>query len=401
MDPTVGEAGSVTPASSSASSGATFGKRTAAANRPRLWAIGGGKGGVGKSVVASNLAVRMAQLGHRVMIVDGDLGGANLDTLLGCERPTRTLSQFFDRGVEQLAEIAAPTELPNLSLIAGDGEALGSANPAHAQKLKLIRHLRALPCDLVIVDLGAGTNFNTLDLYLAADLGIVVTTPEPTALQNCFAFIKTAALRDLEQRTGVQRRSAEGGSLGRIGAEGPEARAALGRMASLVVNRAQPAEARRVANLLHDLAGRFLRGQVCLRGTVHDDPAIGRSIRLRRPVCLTEPGAIASLDFDALAHELWNGGAVAPATRTGCNEEVDHAGFRLHVQTEDLGGQQGAVRTQIFFDDGSVVFTRRTPYVDAFFSRLAVAPTDRMRFHHVAIIRALQGGRIELLRKSA
>ncbi|MBC8069994.1 MAG: P-loop NTPase [Deltaproteobacteria bacterium] len=379
----------------------SFGPRAAAANRPRLWAIGGGKGGVGKSVVASNLAVRMAQLGHRVVIVDGDLGGANLDTLLGCERPTHTLAQFFDRSVEQLAELAAPTELPNLSLIAGDNESLGAANPAHAQKLKLIRHLRALPCDLVIVDLGAGTSFNTLDLYLAADLGIVVTTPEPTALQNCFAFIKTAALRDLEQRTGVQRRGNEEGALGRIGSEGPEARAALGRMASLVVNRAQPAEARRVGNMLNDLAGRFLRGQVCLRGSIHDDPAIVRSIRLRRPLSLAEPGATAALDIEALAHELWNGGAVAPATRTGFNEEVDHDGLRLHVQTEDLGGQQGAVRTQIFLADGSVQFTRRTPYVDAFFARLSVSPTDRMRFHHAAIVRALRGGRIELMRKSA
>ncbi|HWB77719.1 MAG TPA: P-loop NTPase [Nannocystaceae bacterium] len=348
-----------------------------AANRPRLWAIGGGKGGVGKSVVATNLAVKMALQGQRVVIVDGDLGGANLDTLLGCDRPTKTLSQFFDRSVERLADVASPTELPNLSLVAGDGEALGGANPAHAQKLKLIRHLRSLPCDLVIVDLGAGTSFNTLDLYLAADLGIVVTTGEPTALQNCFAFIKTATLRDQER--------------------GQQAR----RTTSLVVNRAAPAEARRVGNLLHDLAGRFFRGQVCLRGTVHDDPAVGRSIRARRPVTLLDPNAEATADFAALARELWQGGTTTAATGAGLNEEIDYEGMRLHVQTEDLGGGQGAVRTQVFYGDGSVLFTRRTPYVDAFFARLAVAPGDRVRFHHVAIVRALRGGRIDVLRKSA
>lgn len=349
-----------------------------AANRPRVWAVGGGKGGVGKSVVATNLAVRVAQLGHRVVIVDGDLGGANLDTLLGCERPTRSLTQFFDREVERLADVACPTELPNLSLVAGDSDGLGAANPVHAQKLKLIRHLRSLPCDLVVVDLGAGTSFNTLDLYLAADLGLVVTTPEPTALQNAFAFIKTAMLRDQERHDGTPRRTT-----------------------SLVVNRAQPAEGRRIGNLLHDLAGRFLRGQVCLRGTIHEDPALTRSIRQRRPVSLLEPTAPSAVDFDMLARELWQGGVVSVAARSGFNEEIDHEGMRLHVQTEDLGGTQGAVRTQVFYPDGSVLFTRRTPYVDAFFARLAVAPTDRVRFHHVAIVRALRGGRIEMLRKSA
>jgi len=156
-----------------------------AGDGPEIWAIGGGKGGVGKSFVATNLAVCMARQGRRVVVVDGDLGGANLDTLFGCPRPTRTLSDFLDRRVERLADIAMPTGVEGLALVAGDSDTLGSANPAHAQKLKLIRHLRAMPCDLVIVDLGAGTSFNTLDLYLAADVGVVVTTAEPAITERC------------------------------------------------------------------------------------------------------------------------------------------------------------------------------------------------------------------------
>ena len=112
---------------------------------PQIWAIGGGKGGVGKSVVASNLAVCMAKLGRRVVIVDGDLGGANLDTLFGCPRPARTLADFFAKHVERLEEIAVPTGVDGLALVAGDADTLGSANPAHAQKQKLVRHLKALP----------------------------------------------------------------------------------------------------------------------------------------------------------------------------------------------------------------------------------------------------------------
>lgn len=371
------------------------------ANGPKIWAIGGGKGGVGKSVVASNLAVCMAKLGRRVVIVDGDLGGANLDTLFGCPRPARTLADFFAKQVERLEDVAVPTGVEGLALVAGDGDTLGSANPAHAQKQKLVRHLKALPCDVVIVDLGAGTSFNTLDLYLAADVGIVVATAEPTSVQNAFAFIKTATLRVLEQRTGVRRREHDDGSLRRVAGESADARAALVRATSLVVNRAMPAEGRRVANLLHDLAGRFLGGQVRLRATIHDDPAAARSIRAMRPLVLCEPASPAAIDIAALANELWSPSTATTTLRTGVNEEVEHEGLRLHVQSEDLGGGQGAVRTQIFFADGSVLFTRRTPYVDAFFSRLHVAPADRVRFHHVAIVRALRSGRIEVLRRSA
>lgn len=368
---------------------------------PKIWAIGGGKGGVGKSVVASNLAVCMARLGRRVVIVDGDLGGANLDTLFGCPRPARTLADFFARGVDRLADIAVPTGVEGLALVAGDADTLGSANPAHAQKQKLVRHLKTLPCDLVIVDLGAGTSFNTLDLYLAADVGIVVATAEPTSVQNAFAFIKTATLRALEQRTGVRRREHDDGSLRRIAGESADARAALVRATSLVVNRATPAEGRRVANLLHDLAGRFLGGQVCLRAAIREDATVARSIRAMRPVVVAEPTAPSSIDIGTLAQELWAPARSASVVRSGINETIEHEGIQLHVQSEDLGGSQGAVRTQIFFEDGSVLFTRRTPYVDAFFARLHVAPGDRVRFHHVAIVRALRSGRIDLLRRSA
>lgn len=369
---------------------------------PRVWAFGGGKGGVGKSVVAANVAVAMARQGRRVVLVDGDLGGANLDTMLGCERPQRTLSHFFDKTVPELRDIAVETGIEGLTLVAGDGECLGAANPVHAQKLKLIRHLRTLPCDLVVIDLGAGTSFNTLDLYLAADVGIVVTTGEPTSLQNCFAFIKTATLRHVEQRTGVQRREHDEGTRRRVDSESAEVRAALHRATSLVVNRTHPAEARRVANLMHDLAGRFLGGQVRLAASIADDPAVGRSIRASRPICALDPTARVSLDIEALAVELWRGPSVAATgPRTGVNEEIDHDGQRLHVQTEDLGAPQCAVRTQVFRTDGSVVFTRRTPYVDTFFEKLGVGPADRVRFHHVAIVRALQSGRALPLRKSA
>ncbi len=368
------------------------------AARPAIWSVGGGKGGVGKSFVAVNLAVRLAQLGRRVVIVDGDLGGANLDALLGCDRPAHTLAHFFARRVPSLDALRVATGVPGLSLVAGDAEVLGSGNPQHAQKLKLIRHLRQIECDVVVVDLGAGTTFNTLDLWLAADVQLVVATPEPTAVQNCFAFIKAATLRDVERRTGVERRGIDHASLRRLAGESEEARVALSRTTRLVVNRATAAEGRRVTNVLHDLVGRFLGGGVQLLGIVRDDAAVGGSIRRMVPLLVENPGAPAAVDVAGLATALVEPAANQPATRPslGLNEEVIVVGRRLHVQTEDLGGAQSAVRTQIFAADGRVLWSRRTPYADAFFQRLQVPAAQRVRFHHMAIRKALTDGRIDL-----
>lgn len=370
---------------------------------PHVIAVAGGKGGVGKSVLAVNLAVMLARLGKRTVLLDGDLGGANADALLGCERPPRNLGHFFASEVTTLGALAVSTCVERLALIAGDTESLGAANPAHTQKQKLIRHIRMLDCDVVVVDLGAGTSFNTLDLYLAADVGLTVTTPEPTAVQNCFAFIKAATLRDLEKRTGEKRRDNDR-SLHHLVGESGEARAALDRTTRLVVNRTNAGEARRVTNMLHDLASRFLNGRVALAATISDDPCVAQSVRRMTPLCHTAADSSAAQDVARLAVALstpsHSGTATLPL-RGGVNEEIEFGGCRLHLQTEDLGNEQSAVVTHIFMPNGGVAYTRRTPYLDSFFVKLNAAPADRVRLHHVAIRRALEQGRILLQQAAA
>ncbi|TPV94698.1 MAG: MinD/ParA family protein [Myxococcales bacterium FL481] len=376
------------------------------APKVQIWAVGGGKGGVGKSIIATDLAVELAQSGQRVVLVDGDLGGANLDTLLGCQRPRRSLADFFSRRVSQLADVAVETGIERLALICGDSETLGAANPAHSQKLKLIRHLRSLSCDFVVLDLGAGTTFNTLDLYLAADLGIAVTLAEPTAIQNCFTFLKAVALRELERRTGLKQRDTTSGSIRqRLRAAGDAERSDVARETQLVINRARPHEGRKVLEMINGLVSRFLGGNVRLAGTVRDDPAVGRSVQRMQPIATFAPESDAARDLQSLCQQLrrqGEAGPAAPRVRMGLNEEVEHNGMRLHVQTEDLGEAQGAVRTQIFFSDGSVAYSRRTSYADSFFVRLSVAEGDRVKIHHAAIRRGLEQGRIPLAgRRSA
>jgi len=168
-------------------------------HRPRLWAIGGGKGGVGKSVISSGLAMALAARGERCILFDADLGGANLHTFVGMPHPQHTLSDLFSHKANTLEEILLPTPFPNLSLISGARAQLDMANPAWLQKIKLIRQLTTLPADHVFVDLGAGSSFNMLDFFLAAQNGLLVLMPTPTAIENTYHFLKASYYRRLRQ----------------------------------------------------------------------------------------------------------------------------------------------------------------------------------------------------------
>ncbi|MBN2332640.1 MAG: P-loop NTPase [Deltaproteobacteria bacterium] len=165
----------------------------------KFWAVGGGKGGIGKSIVSLNIAYWLAKLGHNVVLVDADLGGANLHTLLGMRFVHHTLADYLNKKVETLDEVAIETPVPGLRLICGASDIVGLANPKYAQKVKLMRALDQLEADHLILDLGAGADYNTLDFFLYCTYKIAVVTPQPTALQNCYGFIKSALYRAINR----------------------------------------------------------------------------------------------------------------------------------------------------------------------------------------------------------
>ncbi|MFC2075282.1 P-loop NTPase [Bdellovibrionota bacterium] len=165
--------------------------------KKEVWAIGGGKGGVGKSLITANLAIALSRQGHRVLLVDLDLGGANLHTCLGVSMPFGTLSDFIDGGIGEIKDVIAETGIPNLHLINGARDSVTIANIRHTQKLRLLNRLRKLDYDYVLFDLGAGTSFNMLDFFLEADKGLIVLIPEPTSVENIYRFVKSAYYRQL------------------------------------------------------------------------------------------------------------------------------------------------------------------------------------------------------------
>lgn len=292
---------------------------------PKVWAIGGGKGGVGKSVIAANLGTALAQCDTTVALVDLDLGGANLHTLFDLGLPRHTLADFVNRRFESIDDVLVPTPVDNLWLISGARATLDAANPKHAQKLRLIRQLKRLQVDHIVLDLGAGSAFNTLDFFLAADQGVLVVTPEPTAVENAYHFLKAAfyrCLRAAEPRNRVQSvlqlvmserdergvRSPKELIAAAVdfdqGVAAALAEAARRFQPAILVNRAENDGDRRLATQMATASRDYFGTSVTALAALDRDLLVTRSVRERRPVVSAYPGGPFSQGIRQLAREI-------------------------------------------------------------------------------------------------
>src|SRR5208283_4729811 len=125
--------------------------------------IGSGKGGVGKSLLATNLAVALAETGRKVALADLDLGASNAHTMLGIRTVNRGIGTFLSLPRMKFEEVVLPTEYEGLSFIPGDADIPGIANLKSGQRTRLARCLEALEADYLVLDLGPGAGANTLD----------------------------------------------------------------------------------------------------------------------------------------------------------------------------------------------------------------------------------------------
>jgi flagellar biosynthesis protein FlhG len=165
----------------------------------KLWSIGGGKGGIGKSIFTLGLGISLARMGYKIIVVDSDLGGANLHTLMGVRYPPHTLEDFFLRRIQRLEDIIIETGVKGIGLICGADDILGSANPTYAQKVRILSQLEELEAEMVLLDLGAGTSFNTLDFFNYSPGKICLLTSQATSLQNGYGFLKSALYRHISR----------------------------------------------------------------------------------------------------------------------------------------------------------------------------------------------------------
>jgi len=160
--------------------------------------VASGKGGVGKTLVSSNLAIALGQAGKKVVLADMDLGGSNLHVVLGMTGIRGGIGSFLNTPGASFNSIIYDTDYKNVQFIPGDSDMPGMANLKTLQKRKLLKNLFSLDHDYLIMDLGAGTNYNTIDFFLAAGQGIIVTTPALTATLNAYIFIKQSIFRIMD-----------------------------------------------------------------------------------------------------------------------------------------------------------------------------------------------------------
>ncbi|GKS59223.1 ATP-binding protein [Nitrospira sp.] len=284
-----------------------------------LLSVASGKGGVGKSVVSTNLALLLAKAGRRVVLADLDIGGADAHILLGQLNPPATLSDFLNRTVARLDQIAIPIVFhPNLRLIAGTGDTLATANMPYAKKKRLIRHFRELDADVIVVDIGAGTNYHALDFFLMADRHLAVATPEPTSVLDLYRFIKLAAVRRVLAAFLARSPMAEAlsnrdfssvdevmevvGTADHAGRE--DAAIALQAFRpGLIVNRTTT---RTSVNIHHlrKLLHQYVGGDLELLGEIPDDPSMSQAVRRFLPVVEANPSCPASRGLELIATRI-------------------------------------------------------------------------------------------------
>jgi flagellar biosynthesis protein FlhG len=249
------------------------GKRT----RANVVAITSGKGGVGKSNVAVNLAVHLAGAGRKVVLLDADLGLANVDVLCNLDLPLN-LSHVIARKRE-LREVMVQAP-GGFRLIGGASGLARMADLNDFERQRLVDALGEVEeqADIILIDTGAGISANVLSFTRCADHVLIVTTPEPTAITDAYAVIKVLS-RDAQPRR-----------------------------LSLLVNQAQSAaEAKAVQERIARVARQFLSVSVLDAGYVPADPAVPHAVRRRTPFMIHSPRCPAGQSIAQLAMRLEQG----------------------------------------------------------------------------------------------
>ncbi len=232
-----------------------YGGRGGAQHRPRIIAITSGKGGVGKTNISVNMSIAYAQAGKKVLLIDGDLGMANVNVLLNIV-PQYNLLHVVNQQ-KRMEEIVTDTEF-GIKFIAGANGFSRIANLTDNELDYFISEFNTLNSfDIIIIDTAAGISNNVLQFVAAADEVFIVTTPEPTAITDAYGIIKIITTElSLDREMKLQ----------------------------LLVNRVHSGdEGKRIADRIINIAGQFLNYKIEYLGFIYDDPAVAMSVIRQKP----------------------------------------------------------------------------------------------------------------------
>jgi flagellar biosynthesis protein FlhG len=243
--------------------------------KTRIIAVASGKGGVGKTNLSVNLAIAYAKTGKKVIVMDADLGLANVNVMLNMI-PKFNLYHVI-RKQKTMREIILDTEY-GIQIVAGASGFSKIANLSDEERQSFISELYTLPqVDIIIIDTAAGVSDNVLGFVAAADDAIIVTTPEPTAITDAYGIIKIIATEIDNLNIGLK----------------------------LVVNRVKTVtEGRRVAERIINISGQFLNLKVDYLGCIYDDPIVPASVLRQKPFITQDPRSKAAISVAHLVSRI-------------------------------------------------------------------------------------------------
>jgi len=289
----------------------------------RVITLGSGKGGTGKSFLAANLGIALARRGVKTCLVDLDLGCADLNLLLGLlEPPRRSVLEVLRGGSGALRDVMVPADAAgHLHLVPGSSETVRAAGLTGREIAQLASGLRELPVEMVIVDLAAGVGHQVLDLLLASDLQLIVTTPDPLSLSDAARLLGLARLRCSARTSGSIASVARPRvytsldelvrDLNAVREEDIVGRGGASFRPALVLNRVKPdgglSASELLANLRGEVGGKL---DLPLLAEVPEDPAVERSVRLLEPLANLAPASAASRAIADLAAYLAGEGGI-------------------------------------------------------------------------------------------
>lgn len=288
-------------------------------------AIGGGKGGVGKSFISTNISIFLANMGFNTVLVDLDLGAPNVHTCLGEALPSKNFHDFLENKVQSLNEVLFQTQIPKLKLITGANDHRDLANISLDNESRLMSALFNFKSDFIVLDLSAGTHTSTLDFFLMADHQIVTLTPDPTSIENAYRFMKAAFFRKMkryEQQLGLDHtvldlmkeaqqkqiktpadllKAIENVDLAR----GQHLRQLMNDLNfQLILNQARSAKDLQLGQSIETVCKRYFGVKTELLGGIDYDNSVWHALRKRRPLLLEYPHSPLYAQLLAIARDL-------------------------------------------------------------------------------------------------
>ncbi len=292
----------------------------------KIIAVGGGKGGVGKSFVVANLATALSQSEKIVTMVDTNVGSSNLHTFLGVPMPRRTLKDFIYDKYANLHSILLTNPHTEALLISGASEVMGLTTPNYNQKQRLFRGLKSLNCDLLFLDLPTGSNTEVVDVFMLSTTGLVILEPLSTTLESSFLFLKSLVFRIISRlfKKNKEILNFLESAFNHINKSNfetvEEILQELEKMDSentykarkdlevftvhAVLNNCHSKDDEVVVEPFIKLAKKYLSLEVNYLGKIQHDTNVLESIEKRTPLILQSPQSPASMDFKELAQKV-------------------------------------------------------------------------------------------------